>query len=157
MIYLLFSRSRTIGSMGIRLATWSSFSHVDMVSSRDVLVGATLAHGTVALPIDRRVRQASLLGLYRIDAPMKNEQRFKDFVWSQIGKPYDLGAIFGLPFRRNFQDEDRWFCSEQMAAAGEFADIPLVRKGSWRVTPQDLWESVRGEQVWVGKGEVQFK
>lgn len=156
MIYLLFSRSHAVSSMGIRLATWSSFSHVDMVSSQDVLVGTTFMHGTVALPIGRRVDKASLLGLYRIDAPPKNEQRFKDFVWAQIGKPYDLGAIFGLPLRRNFQNTDRWFCSEQMAAAGEHADIPLVRKHSWRVTPQDLWESTRGEQVWVGKGEVKF-
>ncbi|KAG0188260.1 hypothetical protein DFQ28_005152 [Apophysomyces sp. BC1034] len=59
---------------------------------------------------------------------------------SQIGKPYDYTAILGLGLRRDWQQDDAWFCSESVAWAFDSAGHPLFRPDSLRrVTPQHLW------------------
>ena len=59
---------------------------------------------------------------------------------SQIGKPYDYTAILGLGLRRDWQEEDAWFCSELVAWAFQHAGEPLFRAECLRrVTPQHLW------------------
>jgi len=66
------------------------------------------------------------------------------YAWArtQAGKPYDLSAILGIAFDRNWRDENRWFCSELVAAAFEHVDAPLLSTRPsayfWRITPRDL-------------------
>ena len=38
------------------------------------------------------------------------EQAFK-WALTQVGKPYDLTAIFGILADRNWREDDKWFCS----------------------------------------------
>jgi uncharacterized protein YycO len=54
----------------------------------------------------------------------------------ELGKPYDLKAIFGLLFWRKWDKKNAWFCSELVAHASG-----LFRKsGIKRVTPEDIWK-----------------
>lgn len=46
---------------------------------------------------------------------------------SQIGKPYDLTAIFGILTDRKWQSPDSWFCSELVAAAFLNVGVPLFQ------------------------------
>ena len=69
---------------------------------------------------------------------------FREFVIeaarSQVGKPYDPTALFGLLMHRDWQEEDRWFCSELVAWAFAQGGSPLFRaEALHRVTPQLLW------------------
>ena len=52
----------------------------------------------------------------------------------------DVTAIVGLGLHRDWQEDDRWFCSELVAWAFEKAGEPLFRAEVLRrVTPQHLW------------------
>jgi hypothetical protein len=62
------------------------------------------------------------------------------FARTQIGKPYDFGAILGLGIQRDWHNPNRWFCSELVTASAEYAGTFWFRQGElWRVTPGDLW------------------
>lgn len=131
MITLQFSTTPGIGSRVIRWATWSPFSHVDLVLDDGRLLGATARH-RVAI---RDPEPVSACARFQVSAPV-------DVIASartKIGRPYDWSGIFGWGFRRNWQEEDDWFCSELIAWAFQEAGCPLLRfDRSHRITPRDL-------------------
>ena len=47
---------------------------------------------------------------------------------TQLGKPYDFTAIFGILIDRNWREDDSWFCSELVAWACEKAGVYLLSK-----------------------------
>jgi uncharacterized protein YycO len=131
MIILQFTARRKIGSWLIRQFTWSDYSHVDIVLPDGRLLGARLDGGVSIQPpgsFEECVR-------FEVDAPNDVIRH----VMSQIGKPYDYAAIFGIIFRRNWHNPKKWFCSELVAWAFEEAGHPLLRTENFnRVTPRDL-------------------
>jgi cell wall-associated NlpC family hydrolase len=75
-----------------------------------------------------------------VELPCRDPQAVIAAAASQIGKPYDYTAILGLGLRRDWQEEDAWFCSELVAWAFQHAGEPLFRAECLRrVTPQHLW------------------
>ena len=59
---------------------------------------------------------------------------------SQIGKPYDWLGVLGIGLHRDWQEPDRWFCSEMAAWAFQQAGRPLFRPDAlYRITPQHFW------------------
>jgi uncharacterized protein YycO len=137
---ILFSRDRGVFSALIRVATWSDWSHVDVVDG-DHLIGA-LASGVARYPAAERISVSTATA--RMEVPLTAEQHrlALRFLAEQLGKPYDWAGIFGMPLRRDWQQDDAWFCSELVAAACAFAGRPVTRRESGRVTPQDLYESM---------------
>jgi uncharacterized protein YycO len=146
-IDLLFSRRRHVGSAFIRLATWSSWSHVDVVWPErvgwaNVVVGATGAHGVSCTGLAERMAQSSRAVRLRADLPSESHRdRLLWWLHLQLDKPYDWTAVFGIGLRRDWQQDDKWFCSELVAAAFAHVGMPLVRLDQWRITPQDLAQS----------------
>ncbi|WP_417545689.1 hypothetical protein [Marinobacter sp.] len=131
MITLQFSTTKGIGSRVIRWATWSPFSHVDLVLGDGRLLGATARYGVTV----RDPEPVSALARFQVAAPAE----VLDALNSQIGRPYDWPGIFGWGFRRNWQEQDSWFCSELIAWAFREAGCPLLRfDRSYRITPRDL-------------------
>ena len=52
---------------------------------------------------------------HRVVVP--DEQAARDFAEAQLGKSYDIAAIFGIIFQqRRWQEDDKWFCSELVEA-----------------------------------------
>ncbi len=45
------------------------------------------------------------------------EDKFYEFLYAQIGKPYDFKAIGGFFLNRDWRNDAKWFCSELIAAA----------------------------------------
>lgn len=134
MITLQFSRSGKIGSRLIRWFTWSDWSHVDIVLPDGRLLGATGARGVAIRDYDQSVSHVR----FTVDAP----DVVIDLAMTQLGKKYDYAAIIGMPFRRDWQDGRKWFCSELVAWAFAEAGHPLLRmKRNGRVTPGDLLKS----------------
>lgn len=131
MIIIQFSTKPLPFAWLIRKATWSRFSHVDLVLPDGRLIGARGMGGVAVRNPDKYSRVAR----YRVDAP----DDVLRAACSQIGKPYDWGAIFGFIFRRNWQDKQRWFCSELIAWAFEEAGHPLINgRDFYKVSPRDL-------------------
>lgn len=131
MITLQFSTKTSLSSRLIRWATWSAFSHVDLVLPDGRLLGATARRGVSIRnpePVARLVR-------FTIDAP----SAVIDVASTQLGRPYDWSGILGWGLRRDWQEDDSWFCSELIAWAFDAAGCPLLRaRNSWRITPRDL-------------------
>jgi len=136
MLTLQFSTTNGAGSRLIRFFTWSDFSHVDLVLANQDLLGARMSGGVrIRKGTERTFSKVAQFGVH---VPATIEEQVIAFLFGQIGKPYDWGAIFGLVFRRNWQKTDSWFCSELIAAAFQQAGFPLLRETLNRITPRDL-------------------
>ena len=126
----------------IRRATFSDYSHVDYVldagTSHERLLGAHIEDGV-------RIRQPNYEKFltrrrFAVAVPQAAFKTLESFLISQVGKPYDKGAIVNLLVQRDWRASDKWFCSELIAAAFEHAGIPLLNPSVqvWRITPRDL-------------------
>ncbi len=148
-MYIVFSSAPTITSLAIRTATVSSWSHVDMLWDDGTLIGSVShaqgvhAAGVQKLTLEERL-QHSKINCYRIDRlDLRNEYAARDFAEQQVGKPYDWGGAFAIPFwnGRNWQNDSKWFCSELIAACAVAGKTPLIRMNTYRVTPEMVQRS----------------
>ena len=131
MITLQFSTTPGFGSSVIRWATWSPYSHVDLVLDDGRLLGATARYGVSIRNPEPTLACAQFQVPGSVDAI--------EAARSQVDRPYDWAGILGWGFRRNWQEQDAWFCSELIAWAFEQASCPLLRSDrSHRITPRDL-------------------
>ena len=133
---VLFSTSKLPGAAVIRAVTWSDWSHVAIIDGEEVIEATWPA-----------VRVSPLAGVLAkhsrniiVDIPCQDPAAVLAALRSQVGKPYDLTALFGMLVRRDWQEPDAWFCSELVAWAFEQGGAPLFRpEALYRVTPQHLW------------------
>lgn len=136
MIVLRFEGGTGVVGRMIRLATWSWCSHVDVEAPDGGLVGAMPGQGVVRRPAPFDVGRVER---YALDLEPETERQVRAALAGQIGKPYDWPGILGWALRRDWQDTDRWFCSELIAWAFAQAGHPLLRAADvWRITPRDL-------------------
>lgn len=134
---LIFTRSWSPLSAIIRLATWSTWSHVGVLLG-DRVLDSTIRHGVAMRDMDSFM--AGISAHRVVDVETENPLGVINALRSQIGKPYDLTGVLGMSLRRNWQEDDRWFCSELVAWAFKQSGQPLFRNESmYRITPQHLW------------------
>lgn len=137
MIVLLFSNQRDLLSRAIRIATWSNWSHVALVDG-DRVIEALAPRGVQINDTDHVTMRSHEYAL--VDLPCRDPEAVLTAAASQAGKPYDYTALLGMALRRNWQEDDAWFCSELIAWAFAQAGEPLFRPEVMRrVTPQHLW------------------
>lgn len=137
MIRLLFTRKHTIGSFAIRAFCGSRWSHVALLDG-EYVIEAIGSQGVRRVSFDE-----ALIG--------SSHHQIVDFVdadplpviqaaLTQLGKPYDFAAIFGIWLRSGWNKTDSWFCSELVAWSMEQGGHPMFRtKDIPRVTQQHLW------------------
>jgi uncharacterized protein YycO len=108
---------------------------VDFVLEDGSLLGSRLDGGVQIRP--KGYADFSLVITTRIEA---DYNRIINRALSQIGKPYDCGAIINLVRQRNWREEGKWFCSEFAAWAFEMENFPLLnpKMQAWRISPRDL-------------------
>lgn len=137
---ILFSRSRLPGSPLIRIATWSRFSHCDLVTCTGTLIGAVAFSGVKEYPFAERLAEATHTQLFEVDA---DAAALEAAARGQLGKGYDWLACLGVGLHRDWRSPNRWFCSELIAWAFERAGQPLVNPLVYinRVTPETLLRS----------------
>ena len=131
---LLFCHSRSIGGLIIRTALMSRWNHVALRLGNCVF-DATLSDGVALWGVNEFHTEWRHIESRRIE--VADERPFYNFLFAQLGKPYDWQGFLGLPFRQNWASTQRWFCSELIAAAFQHAGYPLGFP-SRRVTPRDL-------------------
>ena len=135
-IRLLFSTSHHPMSAVIRACTWSMWSHVALVAGPCAIEAVTT--GVRKVPVLDAMDRAKRAAV--VELPCRDPRAVIAAAESQLGKPYDFTAIVGLGLHRDWQEDDRWFCSELVAWAFEKAGEPLFRAEVLRrVTPQHLW------------------
>lgn len=134
---LYFCRSSSLSSWAVRASTWSRWSHVGIQTPEGTILEAVF-------PQVREVPLATFLAdngeAQAVDFPLLDPVAAAAWGRLQAGKPYDLGALVGLLFRRNWRNPARWFCSEIAAAYAEAGGSPLIRASAlFRVSPETLW------------------
>lgn len=141
---LLLTADNSFMSHMVRLFTFSRWSHVAILDGIDVIEATP--SGVRVSDIDTAILNASDYAVLKI--PVENEELFLEAVRSQIGKPYDYAAIFGIVLRENWQDDSKWFCAELPAWAAEQAGTPIFRsEGIHRITPEHWWTLAPKERV----------
>lgn len=135
-VRVIFTRRRHPGSLLLRVALWSSWSHCAIVDG-DQVIEAAATGGVRVRPLADLVAESSRTQLLEI--PTRDPASVIAAARSQVGKPYDWLGVVGIGFRRRWQDADRWFCSELIAWAFQAAGSPIFRVHAWRITPRDLF------------------
>lgn len=130
-----FYCGRSLVSRAIRWRTWSKYSHVSWIDSKDMSVyEAWYPEGVRQNPnINFGHTPGTRIDLFSIKG-MTDEHRdsLRSWLRTQIGKPYDLWAILGFVLRRELQDEDAWICSELIFRGMQLSGIDLLSR---RITP----------------------
>lgn len=139
-VQVVFSRNHKIGSIILRTFLWSGWSHCAIVDG-DEVIEAVAGVGVRVRPLAALLAESSKHEV--LDFHARRPAAVIAAARQQIGAPYDWGGVFGLGFRRRWQDHDAWFCSELVAAAFSDAGEPVARVDSWRITPRDLYLPVR--------------
>lgn len=135
---LIFGARPAPGSLLIRLATFSAWSHVGIVYPNDRVLEARFP----------RVRVTTLDDFKRhyprhavVTLPCRDDRAALDWAMAQVGKLYDLGGLLAIPFQqRDWQSDGRWFCSEIPVAAANVGGTPwFVDSERNRITPGQLF------------------
>lgn len=135
---VIFCRSKSISSWLVRVFSWSTWSHVVLVTPSGSCIEARW-------PRVREVAMADILEdndvVVTSDLPCAHPDLAASWARSQVGKRYDLMAVLGVALHRDWRDDHEWFCSELVAEAFEEGGSPLFRPETiQRVTPQMIWE-----------------
>lgn len=139
------SSSHGLFSSVVRWFSNGENSHVDIITPQGHLFGARLFGGVKARNNDIPKHHYTD---YIVDIPDEKREAFWFGLFQQRGKKYDIRAIIGWPVRANFNDQDKWFCSELVAWAFHSVDVPLVHENQFhRLSPRDLELSMLMVQV----------
>jgi uncharacterized protein YycO len=138
-VRVIFTRRRHPGSLLLRVALWSAWSHCAIIDG-DQVIEAAATGGVRVRPLADLIADSSEHDIRHL--PARDAASVIAAARSQVGKPYDWAGVVGIGFRRRWQDADSWFCSELIAWAFQAAGSPLFRVQSWRITPRDLFISM---------------
>lgn len=133
-IYFRFSTEpKSLSCFLIRQATWSEYSHVDIVVPEGLL-GAQ-ADG-VAIREYNYEPSAKVLYVRADCFSPEQEATMRKFWYAQIGKPYDFGAILGVLAHHDWRNLHAWYCSEFGFAPSVLVGRPFLNETHIdRVTP----------------------
>jgi lysozyme len=125
----------------VRYATWSWCAHVGFkLADGHVLDAAPDTGVSIHTVVDDPGTQ-----YYRVDCPDAVLAEALHWATTQIGKPYDWTAIYGMALHRDWHNDSAWFCSEFVEGAFDAAGYPLVVDNGRvdRISPRDLLLSPR--------------
>jgi uncharacterized protein YycO len=138
MIQLRFIEGTGPISRAIEFWTWSSWSHVDVMTP-DGWLGARFVGGVQVRPWDY-VTTYGKSEIRGISLDPDVEARIMSYLYDQVGKPYDFGAIAGMMVRRDWKNESKWFCSELVIASFAVNGVDLLNTSTMnRISPRDLY------------------
>lgn len=134
MITLQFESRKTPMGAITRWRSWHWATHVDFVLPNGDLLSA-YTNGVHIRPDDPIRKNSYHVERYTFDAP----ESCYDYALSQVGKKYDWWAVLGILIKRDWDNEEKWFCSELIARSCQEAGFPIIRASHMnRVMPAHL-------------------
>jgi uncharacterized protein YycO len=134
---IAFYQGRSLISRAIRLFNWSEFSHAAWIDDDASCFEAW--RGRVRHDACASANHTPGTPLYRYAVAGETpaiRAAVRGFLRAQVGKRYDYLGILGFVLRSSrLANQNRWFCSELVAAAYESAGLPLLRLPSYKVYP----------------------
>lgn len=134
---LMFCTSNLPGAILIRSVTWSRWSHVAVLIDDNTCIEAVWP----------RVKYSSVEEVKQkhpkwciVDFDVPDEAAAINFAKLQVGKRYDVTALFGILIHRDWAQDSDWFCSEYAAATLEAGKKNIFRHDIVkRIVPEMLW------------------
>lgn len=135
---IIFTRSNKIGSRLIRSYTWSNWSHCSLIDGDDV-IEAALWYGVRVSPLESLKSRSSEWEVKRF--PVKDAEKFKSFMRSQVGKKYDYLGALGIALRLRTEKRNRWSCAELLVHAALKCGSSWFKEHSLhKISPQDIYQ-----------------
>lgn len=122
----------------IRKATFSRWNHTAIELSEGLIYDSTFANGVANWSYPEWRKNYSDVKSYDLVVTHDMWLEMMDFTKHQLGKSYDWTAIPALPFRANWSEEDKWFCSELVFMILKHGGFPVPDIQGYRVTPRDI-------------------
>lgn len=133
----IFCRRQNLGSVLLRTALWSSWSHCGIVTPEMTVIEAAAFHGVIERPYADFIAGVSRYSVKAIE--VESDALAISWARSQIGKPYDWWGAVGLGLHREWGQPDAWFCSELVEAACMAGGRNRFVFNAKRVTPAHSW------------------
>jgi len=106
---VIFARNRHWISWLVRVRTNSDWSHVAIVDG-DNVIEAMGGFGVTLTPIDRFKARYDKFEVRQMIGDIERAR-------SKLGMEFDLSGLWGIFFRKQWQNPEQWFCSEIVAHA----------------------------------------
>lgn len=129
-VTVVFASNNKPASLLIKLFTLSHWSHVAILDDEGYIFDSTLLSGVRRIHFDEWKTHYKELDFTIF--PVKDRKKAFEWLSAQVGKGYDALGIFSFILRKNYEDKDKWFCSEYVARALGIKYKP------WRLSPQFL-------------------
>lgn len=98
----------------------------------------TLPTGVRKCTLQQFMKQYPKSDFHTVEVP--NIEAARKFAEAQLGKKYDVSAIFGIVFQnRRWQDDDKWFCSELVEAILLAGGKPRFRTTVSSILPRETY------------------
>lgn len=141
-MYEVLCANSSIGSLFLRVCMASKWSHAavwDM--QRGVVTHTTLWGGGV-----KEMESNKFFDHYPrfqiTDMGLHDEPSAREWLAAQVDKPYDFTALFWFPlqlfFTRDWQEADKWFCSELTETVRSKFGTPRFRESLAHVSPRHM-------------------
>ena len=129
-VTVVFATNNQPASLVIKLFTLSHWSHVAILDDEGYIFDSTLLSGVRRIHFDEWKEHYRELDFTIF--PVKDRKKAYEFLSSQVGKGYDALGIFSFILRKNYEDKNKYFCSELVA------QTVGVKYKPWRLSPQFL-------------------
>jgi len=122
----------------IQAQTRSPYSHSALLTADYHLIEAWHGVGVTATPLEDHPHSGGTwVDVFDVRADY-DESAVLDFALRQVGKRYDYRAVLRFLSRRDAPDNDRWFCSELVAAAFAAGGLDLLHGRHSHFSPRDI-------------------
>ena len=134
---IVYGTNNSLVSWLIRAATFGKYSHCAILDEEHWVIHSTFLRGVHRSTL--KSFQEAYPTHYFSHIVCPDEAGAMHFLEAQLGKPYDWSALLKLVFQRDWQENDRWFCSELAEAALVAGNSQRFRDSVHRITPHQSW------------------
>ena len=122
-----------LSSAFLRLVMWSKWSH-SAILDEGMVVDSTLWQGGVKAHTSKDF--FTHYPTYELRDIEVDEEDALIWLGLQLGKKYDWTALLSFVVQRDWQEDDKWFCSELTESMISKFGKPRFRASAQRVTPR---------------------
>jgi uncharacterized protein YycO len=113
------------------------FSHV-AIQINEHIYEATFKNGVSRTTFNEFTSRYSDREMEILHPDRPGERAAKEWLDKQVGKGYDFTGLVAVPLLRDWQDENKWFCSELIARALIEAGVLHLRYPVSGISVRDL-------------------
>lgn len=138
----LFRETNFLGKL-VTFFTRGDYSHCSLILDDGTVIEAKpFRRVRILKEVTEGAPKGCYIDLFDIDLTPQQKYDIEQFMRWQIGKKYDYWSVLAFVFltsKPRKRDSNRWFCSEIIFAAFQYAGVNLLeRVAAWKVAPVTL-------------------